>query len=104
MAGHIALPHYQQKLNPELADADILPATLADELLNGLLKTQLGFNGAIITDASHMLGMTSAMRRRLRPVGDRRRMRRLPVLQQPLSRTSLSMKAASRRASSAPNA
>ena len=63
MAGHIALPHYQQKLNPELADADILPATLADELLNGLLKTQLGFNGAIITDASHMLGMTSAMRR-----------------------------------------
>lgn len=63
MAGHIALPYYQQKLNPELADADILPATLADELLNGLLKTQLGFNGAIITDASHMLGMTSAMRR-----------------------------------------
>lgn len=63
MAGHIALPYYQQKLNPELTDADILPATLADELLNGLLKTQLGFNGAIITDASHMLGMTSAMRR-----------------------------------------
>ncbi len=63
MAGHIALPYYQQKLNPELADADILPATLADELLNGLLKTQLGFNGAVITDASHMLGMTSAMRR-----------------------------------------
>lgn len=63
MAGHIALPYYQQKLNPALADADILPATLADELLNGLLKTQLGFNGAVITDASHMLGMTAAMRR-----------------------------------------
>ena len=63
MAGHIALPYYQQKLNPELADADILPATLADELIKGLLKTQLGFNGAVITDASHMLGMTSAMRR-----------------------------------------
>lgn len=63
MAGHIALPYYQQKLNPKLKDADILPATLAPELLNGLLKTQLGFNGAIITDASHMLGMTSAMRR-----------------------------------------
>ena len=63
MAGHIALPYYQQKLNPELKDEDILPATLADELLNGLLKTELGFNGAIITDASHMLGMTSAMRR-----------------------------------------
>jgi beta-N-acetylhexosaminidase len=63
MAGHIALPHYQQQLNPALTDADILPATLAEELINGLLKTQLGFNGAVITDASHMLGMTSAMRR-----------------------------------------
>jgi len=63
MSGHIALPYYQQKLNPELKDEDILPATLAPELINGLLKTQLGFNGMVITDASHMLGMTSAMRR-----------------------------------------
>jgi beta-N-acetylhexosaminidase len=63
MAGHIALPYYQQKLNPALEDKDILPATLADELINGLLKTNLDFNGAVITDASHMLGMTSAMRR-----------------------------------------
>nr|NLI49309.1 glycoside hydrolase family 3 protein [Propionibacterium sp.] len=63
MAGHIALPYYQKKLNPALEDKDILPATLADELINGLLKTNLGFNGAVITDASHMLGMTSAMRR-----------------------------------------
>ncbi len=63
MAGHIALPYYSQKLNPALTDTDILPATLAPELINGLLKTELGFNGAVITDASHMLGMTSAMRR-----------------------------------------
>ncbi len=63
MAGHIALPEYQKKLDPTLADADILPATLAPELLQGLLKTQLGFNGVVITDASHMLGMSSAMRR-----------------------------------------
>jgi beta-N-acetylhexosaminidase len=63
MAGHIALPHYQKLLNPSLLDQDILPATLAEELLQGLLKEQLGFNGLIITDASHMLGMTSAMRR-----------------------------------------
>jgi len=63
MAGHIALPHYQRKLNPSLSDADILPATLAPELINGLLKTDLGFNGAVITDASHMIGMASAMRR-----------------------------------------
>lgn len=63
MAGHIALPQYQKKLNPQLEDKDILPATLAPELINGLLKTKLGFNGMVITDASHMLGMTSAMRR-----------------------------------------
>lgn len=63
MAGHIALPEYSKKLDPSLSDADILPATLAPELINGLLKTELGFNGAVITDASHMLGMTAAMRR-----------------------------------------
>ena len=63
MAGHIALPYYSQKLDPSLEDKDILPATLAPELLNGLLKTDLDFNGLVITDASHMLGMTSAMRR-----------------------------------------
>ncbi len=63
MAGHIALPYYQQRLNPSLADRDILPATLSEELITGLLKNQLGFNGAVVTDASHMLGMTSAMRR-----------------------------------------
>ena len=63
MAGHIALPHYQQVLNPDLKDQDILPATLAPELIDNLLKTKLGFNGLVITDASHMLGMTAAMRR-----------------------------------------
>ncbi|MCX7852827.1 MAG: hypothetical protein N2383_08590 [Caldilineales bacterium] len=63
MAGHIALPYYQKLLNPSLLDQDIMPASLAPELITGLLKEQLGFNGAVITDASHMLGMTSAMRR-----------------------------------------
>ena len=63
MAGHIALPEYSKVLDPSLTDADIMPATLAPELLQDLLKTRLGFNGIVITDASHMLGMTSAMRR-----------------------------------------
>lgn len=64
MAGHIALPHYQKKLRPNLEDKDILPATLAEELLQDLLKEDLGFNGLIITDASHMLGMTASMQRK----------------------------------------
>ncbi|MBN2839269.1 MAG: glycoside hydrolase family 3 protein [Fusobacteriaceae bacterium] len=63
MAGHIAVPEYQKHLVPNLRDEDILPATLAPELIDNLLKTKLGFNGLVITDASHMLGMTSAMRR-----------------------------------------
>lgn len=63
MVGHIALPHYQRALDPSLADAEMLPATLAPELVTGLLKERLGFNGVAITDASHMLGMTAAMRR-----------------------------------------
>lgn len=64
MAGHIALPNYQKQLRPELEDKDILPATLAEELINDLLKDKFNFNGLVITDASHMLGMTSAMRRK----------------------------------------
>lgn len=63
MAGHIALPYYSKLLDPSLLDEDIMPATLAPELITGLLKEKLGFNGMVITDASHMLGMTSAMRR-----------------------------------------
>ncbi|WML54459.1 glycoside hydrolase family 3 N-terminal domain-containing protein [Neobacillus sp. PS3-12] len=63
MAGHIALPEYQKVLVPGLEDHDILPATLAPELINGLLKGKLGFNGLVITDASHMIGMAAAMPR-----------------------------------------
>lgn len=63
MAGHIALPEYQKALVPGLEAKEILPATLAPELINGLLKEKLGFNGLVLTDATHMLGMTSAMRR-----------------------------------------
>ena len=64
MAGHIALPEYQKKLVPGMKDEDIMPATLAPELITGLLKEQLGFNGLVVTDASHMIGMAAAMKRR----------------------------------------
>lgn len=64
MAGHIALPEYSKKLVPEIKNEEIMPATLAPELITELLKKQLNFNGLVITDASHMLGMTAAMRRK----------------------------------------
>lgn len=63
MTGHIALPAYQKHFNPEMTDEDILPATLSKEINTNLLREQLGFNGVVVTDASHMVGLTGAMKR-----------------------------------------
>lgn len=64
MAGHIALPEMSRKLVPGIADQDIRPASLARELLTDLLRRDMGFNGLIITDASHMVGFTAVSKRR----------------------------------------
>ena len=40
-----------------------MPASLAPELLNGLLRVKLGFNGLIVTDATAMIGFNVAERR-----------------------------------------
>lgn len=63
MVGHIMLPEYSKKLNPALKDEDIMPGLIAPELLNGLLREKLGFNGLIVTDSSTMAGMGTAMPR-----------------------------------------
>lgn len=63
MVGHIMLPEYSRQLRPGIADGDILPATVAPELLTDLLRDDLGFNGVILTDASLMVGLTSALPR-----------------------------------------
>lgn len=63
MAGHFALPAMSRKLRPGIQDQDIRPATLAPELLTDLLREDMGFNGVVITDASHMVGMAAAARR-----------------------------------------
>ncbi len=56
MPGHISLPAYQGFANrPE----DAPPATLSPQLLNDLLRAELGFDGLLISDASGMIGMTS---------------------------------------------
>ena len=54
---------YSKFFNPELKDEDLLPATLSKELITDLLRGKLGFNGVVVTDASHMVAMTSAMKR-----------------------------------------
>lgn len=63
MAGHIMLPEYAKAINPELKDEDIMPATLSKEIITGLLRKKLEFNGLVITDATHMVGMTNRMKR-----------------------------------------
>ena len=64
MGGHIMLPEYAKAINPNLKDEDMMPATLSPEIMTTLLRDKLGFNGMVVTDASHMVGMTDRMTRR----------------------------------------
>ena len=64
MVGHIAQPAYVKALNPQATREEMLrPASLSKELLTGLLRGKLGFNGLISTDATPMVGFTAAMKR-----------------------------------------
>lgn len=64
MIGHIGAPELSRHFRPGMSDADIMPATLSPELLQDLLRGELGFNGLILTDASQMIGLTQAMKRK----------------------------------------
>ena len=64
MAGHIALPEYVRYFNPEATTEELyMPATLSKYILTDLLRGEMKFNGLVVTDASHMVAMTSAMKR-----------------------------------------
>jgi len=63
MTGQISLPAVSRKLRPGIRDEEIMPASLAPELLQDLLRDRMGFNGLIISDASHMIGMAGVMKR-----------------------------------------
>ncbi len=64
MGGHIMMPTYMQELNPDITMDEMMPATLCPEIMTGLLRDKLGFNGMVVTDASHMVGMTNRMKRK----------------------------------------
>lgn len=63
MVGHIMAPAWSRRLRPGIGDRDILPASLAPEILNDLLRDRLGFNGLIVSDASTMAGMAARLPR-----------------------------------------
>ena len=64
MGGHILMPTYMRELNPDITIDEMMPATLCPEIMTGLLRDKLGFNGMVVTDASHMVGMTNQMKRK----------------------------------------
>ena len=63
MPGHIMMPAYQRHYHPGLKDEALKPATLSKEILGDLLRGKLGFNGLIVSDASHMVGLTGRAKR-----------------------------------------
>lgn len=64
MGGHIMMREYMRDVKPGITDEEMLPATLCPEIMTGLLRDKLGFNGMVVTDASHMVGMTDRMTRK----------------------------------------
>ncbi|MBQ3242267.1 MAG: beta-hexosaminidase [Oscillospiraceae bacterium] len=64
MGGHILMPTFMKEQNPDITPEEILPATLEPKIMTGLLRDKLGFNGMVVTDASHMVGMTNRMKRK----------------------------------------
>ena len=63
MGGHILMPEYMAEIDPEINADTIMPGTLCKEIMTDLLRGELGFNGMVVTDASHMVGMTNRMKR-----------------------------------------
>ena len=63
MGGHILMPALMNDVKPGIRPKEILPATLCYEIMTTLLRDELGFNGMVVTDASHMVGMTNRMKR-----------------------------------------
>jgi beta-N-acetylhexosaminidase len=58
MAGHITLRSYSQAKVSARKSPEYMPATLNADLLQDLLRGELGFNGLIVSDSAQMAGFT----------------------------------------------
>ena len=59
MTAHILYPQLESDkiVSNKTGEAESLPATMSDDILTGLLKEQMGFEGIIVTDAMNMAGI-----------------------------------------------
>lgn len=60
MTAHILYPSLESDkiLSEKTGNEEMLPATMSDDIITGLLKGELGFNGIVVTDAMNMEGVT----------------------------------------------
>lgn len=60
MVGHISLPAFQSEREKDVYGA--LPGTASYDLITGLLKGKLGFEGCVISDAMSMIGICARIK------------------------------------------
>jgi len=60
MTAHILYPQLEKDtaLSNKTGKQESLPATLSDDIITGLLKQEMGFEGVVVTDAMNMAGIT----------------------------------------------
>ena len=61
MTAHILYPQLESDkiVSNKTGEAESLPATMSDDILTGLLKEDMGFEGIIVTDAMNMAGISN---------------------------------------------
>ena len=61
MTAHILYPQLESDkiLSEKTGEEESLPATMSDDILTGLLKGDMGFDGIIVTDAMNMAGISA---------------------------------------------
>ena len=60
MTAHILYPQLESDkiVSNKTGEAESLPATMSDDILTGLLKGDMGFEGIVVTDAMNMAGIS----------------------------------------------